>query len=55
MKNDKVKYDSFEDSREFARKLNLSSASQWRDFAYSSMRPKGIPSHPDRYCELHLT
>lgn len=49
MKNDKVKYDSFEDSREFARKLNLSSASQWRDFAYSSMRPKGIPSHPDRY------
>ena len=41
-------YRNFEVALQFIRKLNIRSATEWRKYAYSSERPKDIPSHPDQ-------
>ncbi|MDE1812685.1 MAG: DEAD/DEAH box helicase family protein [Thaumarchaeota archaeon] len=45
--NTKRKYKSFQESREFIRKLNLKSGSEWKEWAKSGKRPLDIPSNPD--------
>ena len=44
----KMQFKSFDEARNFARSLNLSSASKWKEFWRSSKRPKDIPFNPDR-------
>lgn len=44
------KFCSFIDARKYARKLGLTSQSEWRKFSRSSKRPEFIPSNPyDKY------
>ena len=40
------KWRSFEEAREFARGLNLSSGKEWREYAKSGDKPKNIPANP---------
>jgi hypothetical protein len=41
-------YRPFEEARDFARGLDLSSQKGWREFARSGRRPDNIPANPDR-------
>jgi len=43
----KKKYRSYEDAREFAQGLNLTSVTQWHEFSKSGKKPEDIPSRPD--------
>jgi hypothetical protein len=39
----------FEEARQFARSLELSSAEGWNDYSKSGRRPPDIPSRPQSY------
>jgi len=41
------KYRSYEDAREYAQSLNLSSVTEWHEFAKSGKKPEDIPARPD--------
>lgn len=41
-------YRSFEDAREFVRKLRLKSAAEWKKYCNSKKKPEGIPAKPYR-------
>ena len=47
-KSSDIDYRSFEEARGFARKLNLKSISEWKDYCRSGKKPKDIPSRPER-------
>ena len=40
-------YRSFEDARNFVRKLNLKGTSEWREYTKSGNKPGDIPNNPD--------
>ena len=46
--NKKREYRSFNEARDFVRKLNLKSQAEWRGFIKSKKRPLDIPSAPNR-------
>ena len=39
---------SFEDAREFVRKLEIKDTKEWNDYAKSGNKPEDIPSNPSR-------
>ena len=48
LRNGDISWRSFEEAREYARKLELKSQKEWRAYSRSNRRPKDIPAAPDR-------
>jgi 3-mercaptopyruvate sulfurtransferase SseA len=42
------KFKSFEEAREFARKLGLKSAVEWQQYCQSGVQPNDLPSAPNQ-------
>ena len=45
-RENRYKFRSFEETRQFARKLGLASMREWRSYCASPRRPLGIPTNP---------
>jgi hypothetical protein len=46
--NHKRKFRSYDDARDFVRKLGLESQNEWKRYCKSGQKPNDIPTHPDR-------
>jgi len=43
-----IKYKSFKEAREFARKLNLKTSKDWREYCKTEAKPSDIPNFPNQ-------
>ena len=46
--NRDIKYKYFKEAREFARKLNLKSSKEWREYCKTEAKPSDIPNYPSQ-------